>query len=581
MKAIFANIQFTVYDFREFQHAQGNIIDIDTLAAFLANDQEHLEEFSDNFAQANESIMDLRPVKYAGFLLAMSQKADTSAYRLSTDEEQMLSDFVAPSPAWNATTTLAITAAMRFGSNELLNMVANRVIDYASQFNADNIQLSRLNSGDLAYLLIQATINRDLQLASVLQEALTKFHHLTIMHQKLDQTEISAINMAPVVNFAQFTLNWVKSPTNANLSKINRLITQTANLSLTGLVKYFKRIWPLIKLGKKAAHNYELLDHHEGKNEYWLTDEWQFSGPSIKRLRQFYNLNLQDVSVNWQTATQSRLENEKTQMGFRDSLQLLNVLLLTTDMFYRLVFPIPFSDYKTMIFNDTISDKAERIKHAYMTTKATFRLLPEYRYNLLLADLKQRAAESSNLFDCQPDEEYALAKIHDLTFRGVFAAKHFQSSDVIAFLDASGHIDTDDATKAKQLKALQHIISHASFDIKRNSALVELLSLIIGSLIMVGDGDAILKLRFIQNSIDYNRIFTTFAAAYSYSELYIKLYTPGADVPAIESVIRANRQTMREFVQPTTNPFMSNIYEDDLDEVFAIAEKWQKDHATT
>ncbi|WP_056975842.1 helix-turn-helix domain-containing protein [Lacticaseibacillus sharpeae] len=570
MQSIITNLQLTVKDFLHHYTARTDVITKNTLYAFISGNQEYLAVNMADFMSTHAQLLHLRSINFTKFLLEVSQKSDYSAYRLTAEQEQAISDFVAPSPAWNDTQSLALVSALRFGSAELGTQLAQRLIDYAHQFTATNIRQSTISGNDFGYLIISCLINRNLTSGEPLLTALRTYYNLRVDHNLFDQISTDVINSAPLVYFSEAALAWIKQPSAMNEKKVRQVITQVQDLSLSGLTAYLERMWPLIKNGQHSWHNTKLIDNHQTPQVFDVPN-WRFNYTNIKTLRKFYHLTLADVSVNWQTSTQSRFENGKSNFGFNDSLRLTEAMLMQPTVFYRALFPVPFSDFKKQASDTSIPDKYERVRQAAIATRSTFRPKPASRYKMLQAELNMRAIQMLGGGDnAKAFAEYDGANIQNLELAGILTTKHFQYSDLISFMDVAGLLDTD-----KQITALHWIVAHARFSIKDSSPITELVSIAVSHLAHNGDVAAIKAVQSFFENVNYNRVEAAIGCAYSRTELLIKLYTNPADAPEIKAHIMRNRQTMRQFAQPgDAYLWIGNVFDGQMDETLAAWDEW-------
>lgn len=573
MQRIITNLQFTAHDFFNYNQSRTDALTRNTLFAFIKDDQDFLAMNLANFMTTNSQFLNSRPLSFVHFLLTTTKRTDYSAYRLTAAEEDAISDFVVPSPAWNETQSLALASALRFGSNELSDQLTQRLIKYTTQFTAENITEAVIESSDFAYLLINTMIHRNLTTSAQLCTAMTAYHELRAHHNQPDQISNSVINSAPLVYFSEAAFAWLQQASPSNEAHVLHVITQIRDLSVTGLANYLERIWPLIKAGQHGWHNYQLKDLHPTQQPFDMQN-WRFSGANISMLRKFYHLTLADVSVNWQPATQSRFENGKSKLGFTDSLRLLNVLLLRPSFFYQAVFPIPFSDFKKLVYQTDIADKRERINQAYRTTLSNLPQKPENRYQAMQAELRFRVVQSLYEFQYDIDHldsEFSEEEIQRLALAGLYATKHMQYSDLITFINTASSIDPPEL-----IAALHWAVAHYRGDTQNSSPMIEVFSILVRNLAQTGEGEDIIKLnRFLDNS-DYNRVETTIGSSFSFAELMIALYTHPEQAPQIKAQISRNRQTMLEFAQPI-NPkgaWIGAAFEDMIELMLQRADAW-------
>lgn len=340
---ILENLQLTVHDFLLFQTDQPGVLDPSVYSKFIGGRTAALGQDAYRYAEAHAIDKDLPMIKYAQFLFALCQRPDAWAGHLTTKEEQQIAAVLTPFPGWRyQVQSTTIVAGLRFASHELLTAVTKSLVAHTESFTADTIDRSVVNNSDMANLLLITLMRREPELSQALAPAMRRYQDLRIAYHQPGPITVDAVSAAPVVNFAEAANQYVSTGKARYQQAAQTVIQQLKDLGASDLAAYLTRMWQLIKTGKPTWHDQDFVPA-ETHAESFADAEWQFDGPTVKRLRHYFHLSLADVCVSWTPATQSRFEAGKTMLGFKSALALTDALLLDATMFYLAYFPLPYA----------------------------------------------------------------------------------------------------------------------------------------------------------------------------------------------------------------------------------------------
>lgn len=575
MHQILTNLQLTYYDLEHFQEQRQDSLARLAYFLFIAQDLPRLSNWASNYREAHRQHADHPSIQFGQFILTSTLRQNSDTTPLTPAVEQLLSEFLQPFAGWRLSVhTLAIAAGLTNASHELLATFTTRLIAYAQQFDAETIDSAVVGAADLAHLAIHLLAHREIQLLEQLYPVLCRYQALRQAHKDMGTIEAEAVHAAPLVKFVSAAYTNLNTPAQAS-AEISHLCAQLDALGCTDLANYLKRSWAMIQAGRTTWHNSQL----RAQTRQLTTTSWRFDGPTIAQVRQLYHLQLADVAIDWTTATQSRFETGKTQLGFHAILTLSNTLLLDA----RLLYENYFGDMQAQLFDrfnrhlaQSQSTTPETIKIALDDALAHAPKQPLGRYCMIQGSLISRAAmhlvnqghtwaEVHTLFD---EQEVAADVI-----KGFCSLKALQVSDLALLINCSNLLDAQ-----QQIKAWQWLKKHADFDLQHTRLAAILAGEVMYACGMQADVAAIKTLNPEFEPLWVNRVWPSSTVASSGAHLIAKAYLDPDHADQIWATINANAETMVQFAQPKpdTEFWIGNMFQSVTQDIQPVYQAWLK-----
>lgn len=579
MRQILANLQLTYYDLEHFQEQRQDNLERLAYFLFIAQDLPRLSNWTSNYREAHRQHADHPSIQFGQFVLTSSLRQASDETPLTPAAEQLLSDFLQPFAGWRLSVhTLAIAAGLTNASHELLATITTRLIAYADQFDADTIASAVVGAADLAHLAIHLLAHREMQLLEQLYPALCRYQALRQAHKDMGAIEGEAVHAAPLVRFVKAAYTNLFTPAQAS-AEIAHLCAQLDALECTDLSDYLKRSWALIQGGRQTWHNH----HLQAETRQLTTTTWRFDGPTIAQIRQLYHLQLADVAIDWTTATQSRFETGKTQLGFHAILTLSNTLLLDA----RLLYENYFADMQAQLFerfnrrlNQASATTPESVQIALTDALTHAPKLPHGRYLMIQGSLIARA--SMHLVN----QGHTWAEVHTLfdeaqvaadVIKGFCSLKALQVSDLALLINCSNLLNAQ-----QQVKAWQWLKKHADFDLQHHRLAAILAGEVMYACGMQADVAAIKTLNPEFEPLWVNRVWPSSTVASSGAHLIAKAYLHPEQAHQIWATINENAKTMVQFAQPKpdTEFWIGNMFQSVVQDIQPVYQAWlaQQNH---
>lgn len=579
MRQILANLQLTYYDLEHFQEQRQDNLARLAYFLFIAQDLPRLSNWTSNYREAHRQHADHPSIQFGQFVLTSTLRPSGDDTPLTPAAEQLLSDFLQPFAGWRLSVhTLAIAAGLTNASHELLATITTRLIAYAEQFDADSIASAVVGAADLAHLAIQLLAHRETQLLEQLYPALCRYQSLRQAHKDMGTIEGEAVHAAPLVNFVSAIYTNLNTPIQAS-AEIAHLCAQLDALECTDLADYLKRSWALIQAGRQTWHNH----HLQAQTRQLTTTTWRFDGPTIAQIRQLYHLQLADVAIDWTTATQSRFETGKTQLGFHAILTLSNTLLLDA----RLLYENYFGDMQAQLFErfnlrlaKAPTPTPESVQIALTDALAHAPKLPHGRYLMIQGSLTARAAMHL------VNQGHPWAEVHTLfdeaqvaadVITGFCSLKALQVSDLALLINCSNLLNAQ-----QQVKAWQWLKKHADFDLQHTRLAAILAGEVMYACGMQADVAAIKTLNPEFEPLWVNRVWPSSTVASSGAHLIAKAYLHPEQADQIWATINENAETMVQFAQPKpdTEFWIGNMFQSVVQDIQPVYQTWlaQQNH---
>lgn len=579
MRQILANLQLTYYDLEHFQEQRQDNLARLAYFLFIAQDLPRLSNWTSNYREAHRQHADHPSIQFGQLILTSSLRQTSDDTPLTLAAEQLLSDFLQPFAGWRLSVhTLAIAAGLTNASHELLATITTRLIAYAQQFDADTIASAVVGAADLAHLAIQLLAHRETQLLDQLYPVLCHYQALRQAHKDMGAIEGEAVHAAPLVKFVSAAYAGLADDRCAGV-EIKHLCAQLDALECTDLANYLKRSWDLIQAGRQTWHN----PHLQAQTRQLTTTTWRFDGPTIAQIRQLYHLQLADVAIDWTTATQSRFETGKTQLGFHAILTLSNTLLLDA----RLLYENYFGDMQAQLFErfnrrlaQTSTPTPESIQIALTDALAHAPKLPHGRYLMIQGSLIARAAMHLVNQGHTWDEVHTLfdeAQVANDVIKGFCSLKALQVSDLALLINCSNLLNAQ-----QQIKAWQWLKKHADFDLQHSRLAAILGGEVMYACGMQADVAAIKTLNPEFEPLWVNRVWPSSTVASSGAHLIAKAYLYPERANQIWATINENAETMVQFAQPKpdTEFWIGNMFQSVVQDIKPVYQAWlaQQNH---
>ncbi|WP_407891084.1 helix-turn-helix domain-containing protein [Lacticaseibacillus sp. N501-2] len=574
MRQILHNIQLTYYDLEHFQEQRQDNLARLAYFLFIAQDLANLSHWTSNFRQAHRQHADKPSIQFAQLVLTSTLRQNADHTPLTTDAEQLMSDFLQPFAGWRLSVhTLAIAAGLTNASHELLATITERLVAYSQRFNAQNIGEAVVGAADLAHLAIHLLAHRETKLLNQLYPALCHYQTLRQAHKDMGTIEAEAVHAAPLVMFVGMADAWVVHQDPSAAKQIAGLCAQLDALECTDLAGYLRRCWAMIQSGRTTWHNHAL----RAEDRQLQTDQWRFDGATIAQIRQLYHLQLADVALDWTTATQSRFETGKTQLGFRAVLTLSNTLLLDA----RLLYENYFSDMQVQLFqtfNQQLGPAKvvtpQTVTNALQTALAQAPKQPAGRYLMVQGSLTARAAMhlvNQGMTWAQVADFFDEKTTAEAVMNGFCSIKHLQVSDLALLINCSSLLNAQ-----QQITAWQWLKAHADFDLQHTRLAAILAGEVMYACGMQADVDAIKTLNPEFEPLWVNRVWPSSTVASSGAHLIAKAYLHPENATQIWATINENAQTMVTFAQPKpeTEFWIGNMFQSVVQDIQPVYQAW-------
>lgn len=573
MRQILSNLQLTYYDLEHFQEQRQDNLARLAYFLFIAQDFPRLSNWNTNYREAHRQHADHPSIQFGQFVLTSTLRQNGDTAPLTPAVEQLLSEFLQPFAGWRLSVhTLAIAAGLTNASHELLATITTRLIAYAKQFDAKTIDSAVVGAADLAHLAIHLLAHRETQLLEQLYPVLCHYQTLRQAHKDMGTIEAEAVHAAPLVKFVSAAYAGQTDQRYAS-AEIKHLCAQLDALECTDLAGYLRRSWAMIQVGRPTWHNTQL----RAQTRLLTTTRWRFDGYTIAQIRQLYHLQLADVAIDWTTATQSRFETGKTQLGFHAILTLSNTLLLDA----RLLYENYFGDMQAQLFErfnrclaQAFATTPESVQAALTDALTHAPKLPHGRYLMIQGSLIARAAMHLVNQGHAWDEVHTLFNEQQIAadvIQGFCSLKALQVSDLALLINCSNLLNAQ-----QQIKAWQWLKKHADFDLQHTRLAAILAGEVMYACGMQADVDAINTLNPEFEPLWVNRVWPSSTVASSGAHLIAKAYLDPKHANQIWATINANAKTMVQFAQPKpdTEFWIGNMFQSVVQDIQPIYQSW-------
>lgn len=577
IEQIMQNLRLTTSDFYTLLTQQPAALGEPAYVAYIRQDQAALAALATGFWQTFPHDTQRLPLVYADVLLKTSQMPHTAHYHLLPNQEKALAHFLKPSPLWNITQTLTIAAALRFASHELLALITDRFIQNVQAIDETTVNESILREADLALLLFHLLCRREAALSQPLLEAMQTYHTLRRQHlQPGTSRDVHSINSAPYVHFGQAMADWLAKPSVQAEERVRAESAKLRTLGAVALADYFDRVWPQVKQGRQSWHN-PALTAALNRDPLALPDRPMFSGPVVKQIRQFYGLTLADLSVNWRPATQSRFEAGQTQLGFRDALNLVHLLMLNDNIFYPGLFSYPLAAFDHQVAAHATLPRQEAIKAALIEARATAAHQSLVYDRFAIVNVEVHAIQMT--LDLVGDDDATLAFL-DLSYEqmatetlaGLRATKHVQNSDLVVLERAIQVLPP-----AAKEEAWHLAFTSSRLPVNDSLHLTNMYSNLIFSLTLDGDFPRMKRLAPALPALQNDDTSLVGIFPLATTQYLIELFSSPATATSTWQRIHRDTRWIREYVQPKAGAtvWMGNQYDILEVEVQEAFDQWQ------
>lgn len=578
IKQIMQNMRLTTNDFYTLLTQQPAALGEPAYVAFIRQDQAALAALATGFWQTFPHDTQRLPLVYADVLLKTSQMPHTAHYHLLPNQEKALAHFLKPSPLWNITQTLTIAAALRFASHELLALISARFIQNVKAIDETTVNESTLREADLALLLFHLLCRRENALSQPLLEAMQGYHTLRRQHlQPGTSRDVHSINSAPYVHFAQAMADWLAQPSAQAEELVHAESAKLRTLGAAALADYFDRVWPQVKQGRKPWHNQTLQSTALDRDALALPDRPMFSGPTAKQIRQFYGLTLDDLSVNWRPATQSRFEAGQTQLGFRDALNLVHLLMLDGNIFYPGLFSYPLATFDHQVAAHATLTRQEAIKAALTEARTTAAHQPLVYDRFAIVNVEIHAIQMT--LDLIGDHDATFTFL-DLSYEqmaaetlaGLRATKRVQNSDLVVLENAIQVLPP-----AAQEEAWHLAFTSSRIPVNDSPYLTNMYSNLILGLILAGDFPRMKRLAPALPALQIDDTSLVGIFPVVTTQYLIELFSSPSTAASTWQRIHRDTRWIREYVQPKDGAtvWLGNTYDILEVEVQEVFDQWQ------
>lgn len=233
------------------------------------------------------------------------QLSVTEDRRLSLTLEQQLADILAYPGKWSTFEFYLITTALPFASHELTALCWQRLTALTGQtLGYQKEALWRLGLTALLHddAPLQAQIATDMVRISQIPGLQLHFNNVMPQFQALI-TIAQGHDLAPLLAALRRT----------GANQLARFLARSAQQANS----------------KPCWHNQVLVDHYDSTLAIDADAKLMF-GPTLGRLRKQRGLTVSEVLGDWSASAQSRFEHGKTQLGFRNTISLMQHMIIPT-----------------------------------------------------------------------------------------------------------------------------------------------------------------------------------------------------------------------------------------------------------
>ncbi|WP_225047977.1 helix-turn-helix domain-containing protein [Lacticaseibacillus kribbianus] len=543
---LLTNLRLAVQDLMWFDTTRTDLLDITDYYAFLAGDTAKLRAKAAAYSRTHKDAWPLNDLVV--LLLTVGQWPLDANRRLSHAQEARLQQVLIPFPGWGyEVQSLALAAGLQFASHELMANLTAQFIAYADGFDEGNAGDSVITGTDYAHLLLHLISHREFALVDALLPATLRYHQLRLDHRPVNPVVVYEVNAAPLIQLAQLEADALRNPGAAPDAAVAQLIAQVQTLGAKTLVAYMRRMWAVAQTGVTPWHDPTLA---AAKAPALLPEDWQFNGPTIKAIRQYYHLSLEQTAVTWSVATQSRFENGLTQLGFNAARTLAEALLLNPVIFYLDLYPMPSATLATALAAHPGPDRVAGVTAALADALATVPTAPRGAA-LLAADLEVRAIqllEGEGIADDVIDQHINRAAVRERALAGLHQLERVEFSDLNSILTVA---DVLRFSPEEMLDIWRWLFAHATFDLTQSQQIADLFTDMVITLANEADVAHIRQLQHAAGNLLHHPVWISYAATTTLAETLVALYVAPDRADATWAALERQRAAMRRFGEPS------------------------------